>query len=60
MSATTKDEAKELIDRLPDEASWEELAYAIEFRAAVERGRRDVREGRVSSTADVLAAMTRP
>ena len=60
MPATAKEEAREVIDRLADEATWDELAYAIEFRAAVERGRRDARAGRVSSNAEVLAAMTRP
>lgn len=40
---TPKQRARELIDQLPDEASWDDVAEAL----AVEEGLADVRAGRV-------------
>ena len=45
-TATVKDEARRLIERLPDDATWEDLQYQIYFRQAVEAGLQDAREGR--------------
>ena len=36
---TIKDEALRLVERLPDDATWEDLQYEIDFRQAVEAGR---------------------
>lgn len=33
-----KEAACKLIDQLPDDISWDELAYRIEVRASIERG----------------------
>jgi hypothetical protein len=41
-----KDEARRLIERLPDDATWEDLQYQIYFRQAVEAGLKDANEGR--------------
>lgn len=46
-NASVKDEARQLIERLPDDATWEDLQYQIYFRQAVEAGLKDSREGRV-------------
>ncbi len=46
-TATVKDEARRLVERLPDVATWEDLQYLIYFRQAVEAGLKDSREGRV-------------
>jgi hypothetical protein len=46
-TATIKDEARRLVERLPDDATWEDLQYQIYFRQAVEAGLKDSREGRV-------------
>ncbi len=45
-NATVKDEARRLIERLPDDATWEDLQYQIYFRQAVDAGLKDSREGR--------------
>ena len=37
-NATVKEEARRLVERLPDEATWEDLQYEIYFRQAVEAG----------------------
>jgi hypothetical protein len=45
-SQTIKEEARRLVEQLPEDASWEDLQYQIYFRQAVEAGRKDSREGR--------------
>lgn len=44
---STKELALETIRKLPENVSWEEIEERIQFLAAVERGRKDVREGKV-------------
>ena len=44
---STKELALETIRKLPENVSWEEIEERIQFLAAVERGRQDVREGKV-------------
>jgi hypothetical protein len=46
-TATIKEEARRLVERLPDDATWEDLQYQIYFRQAVEAGLTDSRDGRV-------------
>jgi hypothetical protein len=48
-----KSEARRLIDRLPDDATWDDLMYEIYVRQAIESGLRDSREGRTVSVAEV-------
>lgn len=45
-SPTVKEEARRLVERLSDDASWEDLQYEIYVRQAVEAGLKDSREGR--------------
>jgi predicted transcriptional regulator len=52
--ATVKDEARRLVDGLPDDATWEGLQYQIYFRQAVEAGLKDSREGRVVPLEEAL------
>lgn len=46
---TVKDQARQLVERLPDDATWEDLQYQIYFRQAVDAGLKDSREGRTVS-----------
>ncbi len=41
-----KEEARKLIEGLPDDATWEDLQYEIYVRQAIEAGLKDSREGR--------------
>ena len=43
---TLKDEARKLIDRLPDDADWDDLMEEIYVRVTVENGIRDSEAGR--------------
>jgi len=42
-----KQAAHQLIDRLPEEVTWDEVAYQIEVRASIERGLADADAGRL-------------
>lgn len=55
--STPKDEVRKLLDRLPDEASFEDIQYHIYVREKVERGLKDVEEGRVLSRQEVERRM---
>jgi len=44
--SSIKDTARRLVERLPEDATWEDLQYEIYFRQAVEAGLKDSREGR--------------
>ncbi len=45
--------AREAIDLLPDEATWEDVMYRIYVRQKIEAGLRDVEAGRTLTTAEV-------
>jgi hypothetical protein len=52
-AVTPKQQAHELIDQLPDTASWADLLYRMEVRADIEAGLSDIEAGRVESVADI-------
>ena len=45
-----KEEARQLVERLPDTATWDDLMEDIYVRQAVERGLKDVEAGRTLTT----------
>ena len=53
-ATTVKQKAHELIDELPDDATWDELAYRMAVRASIERGLADAEAGRVMPVDEVL------
>lgn len=58
---STKELAMETIRHLPDDASWQEIEERIRFLAAIEKGRDDVRNGRLvphEEVRDLLQAWT--
>lgn len=48
-----KDEARRLIERLPNDATWDDLMHEIYVRQAIEAGLEDSRAGRVVSVEEV-------
>lgn len=46
---TIKEEAKRLIDNLPDEVTWDDIMAELYFKQQVEQELKDVEEGRVFS-----------
>ena len=54
MTETTfKEEAKHLIDSLPDNSTWNDLMYEIYVRREIEEGLADIETGRFKSHEDV-------
>lgn len=54
-SPNIKAEAKQLVDQLPEQASWDDVMYEVYVRQAIAQGRAEVREGRVVPHDQVLA-----
>jgi hypothetical protein len=48
-----KDEAYELLDSLPDSATWEDLMYRIYVREAIEAGIKDSDQGHTVDVKEV-------
>jgi hypothetical protein len=46
-AATIKEEARRLIEHLPEDATWDDLLYEIYVRQSIEAGLEDCRQGRV-------------
>ena len=52
-ASTIKEQARRIVEQLPDDASWEDLIYRIYVRQAIEAGLKDAQEGRTVPVADV-------
>ena len=48
-----KDEARRLVERLPDNVTWDELMHEIYVRQAIEAGLTDSKAGKVLDVAAV-------
>ena len=48
-----KQEAYRILDKLPDEATWDDLMYQIYVRQAIEAGIKDSEEGRTVDVQEV-------
>ncbi|NCS20062.1 MAG: hypothetical protein GPJ15_08610 [Microcystis aeruginosa G11-06] len=48
-----KQKARNLIDKLPDNSTWDDLMYEIYMRQAIEAGLGDSEAGKVISVAEV-------
>ncbi len=54
-----KPAAHELVDRLPDGASWEDLMYQIYVREAIDAGLGDADAGRLVSQEEAVQRLRR-
>jgi predicted transcriptional regulator len=52
---SVKEQARILVESLPEDSTWEDLMYEIYVRESVERGLEDVRAGRVKTSDEVRA-----
>ena len=57
--STAKEEVREMLDRLPDDVSYEDIQYHIYVRQKVERGLKDIEEGRVESQEEAERRMSK-
>ncbi len=58
--ATVKEEAKKLIERLPDEASWDDLMYAIYVQKNIDAGLKAAEAGKLIPHEEVKRTLIRP
>jgi len=52
-----KAQAREIIEALPESASWDDVMYELYVREAIEAGRADVAAGRTFSHDEVKARL---
>ncbi len=50
---SAKDEVRKILDRIPDDSSFEDIQYHIYVREEIERGLKNIDEGRVLSQEEV-------
>lgn len=50
-----KPDARQLVEALPESATWDDLAYEVYVRQAVEMGLADAETGRTVSHEDAIA-----
>lgn len=55
MSTSIKEEAKRLIDRLPEDITWDDLMHEIYVRQSVQAGLDDSQAGKTVEVAEVRA-----
>ena len=53
-AVNVKQAAHQLIDGLPDEASWRDVVYEVVVRREIELGLSDSEEGRTTPVEDVM------
>ena len=55
-----KEEAKQLIERLPEDLTWDDLMHEIYVRQTIEAGLADSQAGRVMSVGELRSAYGLP
>lgn len=48
-----KSAVRQLVDSLPDDATWGDVMYRIYVRQSIDAGRQDAAEGRLADVAEV-------
>jgi len=56
----SKDQAHRLIDKMPENASWDDLIHEIYVRQVIDRGLADSRAGRTRDVREVRGAYGLP
>ena len=59
MKTTAKDEVRALLDKLPDDASLNDIQYHIYVRQKIERGLEAIQKGNVISQEEIEKRMAR-
>ena len=54
-NVSVKEEAKRLIERLPEDMTWDDLMHEIYVRQSIEAGLADSEAGRATDVAEVRA-----
>ncbi|MBI4722117.1 MAG: hypothetical protein HY769_03835 [Candidatus Stahlbacteria bacterium] len=56
---TAKEEVRKMLDQIPDDVSFEDIQYHIYVCQKVERGLKDIKEGRVLHQEEVEQRMSK-
>jgi len=59
-SVNVKQEARQLVEGLPENATWDDLMYKIYVRQAIERGLEDSEGGRTIEVSEVRSRFGLP
>lgn len=51
--STVKEKAKEVLEKLPEDATWEDLEYAVYVKKKIEEGLEAVRRGDLVSQEEI-------
>ena len=51
--ATIKENAKMLINSLPNDSTWDDIMYEIYVKQKIEKGLKEIRSGKIISHSDV-------
>jgi predicted transcriptional regulator len=54
-TSSIKDQARELVDKLPENSTWDDLIHEIYVRQAIEAGLADSQTGRTADVEEVRA-----
>ena len=55
-----KEQAQQMVERLPEDATWEDIMYEIYVRQAIEKGIKDCDEGRTHTIEEVRQKLGLP
>jgi predicted transcriptional regulator len=56
---TAKEEVRKMLDQIPDDATFEDIQYHIYVREKIERGLKDIQEGRLLSQEEAEQRMSK-
>ena len=56
---TAKEKVRRMLDQIPDDATFEDIQYHIYVREKIERGLKDIQEGRLLSQEEVEQRMSK-
>lgn len=59
-ATSLKNEARRIVEQLPEGATWEDLIYRLYVRQSIEAGLRDSEAGRVETVAEVRRSFGLP
>lgn len=57
VTPTIKEQARELLEGLPEDVTWDDIVYELAVRRSIELGLADAEAGRVTEVRDVRRAL---
>lgn len=57
--STAKEEVQKMLEQIPDDSSFEDIQYHIYVREKIERGLKDIEEGRILNQEEIERRMSK-